>query len=240
MCMYLTYGNFLGQRLIGFDIYDSKSKGFIGMTEKQIINKLKSGERVYGFILGMEDDKEVLKLDAEGFNMRNLQIKTGVNNLSWMNEEESTDMNIGLIVVKVSGDKKKVYETVNARHARVEYSEDKLKMMLELGIVVAGVKLEKNKLVACEGVAVTGSGEEVKEGLIYGLPYIYNSSYNDNYFIMWDCLFGQAMCSFHQMVCQGHLEGIGGRRKEQLKSWKCTHKNRKIKILSGDTLDRIF
>lgn len=164
MCMYLSNGNFLGQRLIGYDFYDSKSKGFVGMTEKQVISKLKNNEKVYGFVLGEEDGKEVLKLDTEGFNMSNLQLKTGVNSLSWLNEESGSDMNMELIVVAVSGDKKKVYETVNARHARVEYGEDKLKMMMELGVPVAGVRLEKNKLVVCEGVEGIGNEEEVKEG----------------------------------------------------------------------------
>ncbi len=51
--------------------------------------------------------------------MSNLQLKTGVNSLSWMKEENGSDMNMALVVVAVSGDKKKVYETVNARHARV-------------------------------------------------------------------------------------------------------------------------
>lgn len=164
MCMYLSNGNFLGQRLIGYDFYDSKSKGFVGMTEKQVMTKLKNKEKVYGFVIGDEDGKEVLKLDAEGFNMSNLQLKTGVNSLSWMNEDNGSDMNMELIVVAVSGDKKKVYETVNARHARVEYSEDKLKMMMELNVPVAGVRLEKNKLVVCEGVEIIGSEEEVREG----------------------------------------------------------------------------
>ena len=164
MCMYLTNGNFLGQRLIGYEFYDSKSKGFVGMTEKQVITKLKNNEKVYGFILGEEDGKEVLKLDVEGFNMGNLQLKTGVNSLSWMNEDSGSDMNMELIVVAVSGDKKQVYETVNARHARVEYTEDKLKMMLELNVPVAGVRLEKNRLVACEGVEIISNEEEVKEG----------------------------------------------------------------------------
>lgn len=164
MCMYLSNGNFLGQRLIGYDFYDSKTKGFVGMTEKQVMTKLKNNEKVYGFVIGDEDGKEVLKLDAEGFNMSNLQLKTGVNSLSWMNEDNGSDMNMELIVVAVSGDKKKVYETVNARHARVEYSEDKLKMMMELNVPVAGVRLEKNKLVVCEGVEIIGSEEEVREG----------------------------------------------------------------------------
>ena len=164
MCMYLSNGNFLGQRLIGYDFYDSKSKGFIGLTEKQVMTKLKNNEKIYGFVLGEEDGKEVLKLDVQGFNMSNLQLKTGLNNLSWLNEDSGSDMNMELIVVAVSGDKKKVYETVNARHARVEYSEDKLKMMMELGVPVAGVRLEKNKLVICEGVEGIGNEEEVKEG----------------------------------------------------------------------------
>lgn len=164
MCMYLTNGNFLGQRLIGYEFYDSKSKGFVGMTEKQVITKLKNNEKVYGFIPGEEDGKEVLLLDKENFNMGNLQLKTGVNSLSWMNEDSGSDMNMELIVVAASGDKKKVYETVNARHARMEYTEDKLKMMLELNVPVAGVRLEKNKLVACEGVEIISNEEEVKEG----------------------------------------------------------------------------
>lgn len=153
MCMYLTNGNFLGQRLIGYDCFDSKSKGFIGMSEKQIIDKLKRGERVYGFVLGNVDEKETLVLDADGFNMKNLQLKSGVNNLSWLNENCECDMNIALVVVGVKNDNgKKSYETVNARHARVEYDENKLKMLIEIGVPVAGVKLEKNKLVLCDGV----------------------------------------------------------------------------------------
>ena len=58
MCMYLTNGNYLGQRLVGYDCFDSKSKGFIGMSEKQIIDKLKRGERVYGFTLVTENEEE--------------------------------------------------------------------------------------------------------------------------------------------------------------------------------------
>ena len=75
-----------------------------------------------------------------------------------MKENEYNDINIGLIVVKIINEKNKkpVYETVNARHARVTYEESKLKMLIELGAMVAGVKLEKNKLVACEGVEISG------------------------------------------------------------------------------------
>lgn len=162
MCFYLTNANCLGVRVIGYDCYDSKTKGFIGMSEKQIVDKLKRGERVYGFVLGNEDDKDnPLILDKDGFNMTNLQLKTGVNNLSWLNDNSDTDMNVALVVVSVRNDKnRRTYETVNARHARVEYDENKLRMLLELGVPVAGVKLDKNKLVLCEGVEVLTEVEE--------------------------------------------------------------------------------
>ena len=84
-----------------------------------------------------------------------------MNNLSWYKESDS-DMNSGLIVVSVSGDRKKVYETVNARHARVEYEESKLAMMMELGNPVAGVRLEKNRIVVCEGVETVDNSSEGK------------------------------------------------------------------------------
>ena len=135
------------------------------MSEKQIIDKLKRGERVYGFVLGKEDEKDILVLDVDGFNMTNLQLKSGVNTLSWLNENSDCDMNIALMVVAVKEEKgKKTYETVNARHARVGYEENKLRMLLEIGVPVAGVKLDKNKLVVCEGVEGVNAPMEVKEG----------------------------------------------------------------------------
>lgn len=164
MCMYLVDGMYLGNRLIGYEAYDSKSKGFVGMTEKQIMNRLKAGERVFGFVLGSENEKETLELDRDGFNMVNLQIKSGVNTLSWLDEDNGSDMNMALVVVSVSGDKKKVYETVNARHARAEYSEEKLRMLIELDVPVAGVRLEKNRLAVCEGVEIISENREMKEG----------------------------------------------------------------------------
>lgn len=162
MCMYLTNGNFLGQRLVSYECYDSKTKGFTGLSEKMILDKLKRGERVYGFVLVNENEEDKLVLDVDGFNMTNLQLKTGVNNLSWLNDNSDCDMNIALIVVAVKNDKsRRIYETVNARHARVDYDENKLRMLIEIGVPVAGVKLDKNKLLTCEGVEVIEAVEEI-------------------------------------------------------------------------------
>ena len=153
MCIYLSNGNYLGQRLIGYDCYESKTKGFIGFSEKQLIDKIKRGERVYGFVLDKDSEEDKLVLDVEGFNMTNLQLKSGVNNLSWLYDNSDSDMNIALVVVAVYIEKgRRTYECVNARHARVEYDENKLRMLMELGVMVAGVRLDKNKIVLCDGV----------------------------------------------------------------------------------------
>lgn len=166
MCMnsnyYVVDVNALGNRIISYDVYESRSKGFIGMSEKQVMDRLKKGERIYGFILVEENGEEIIKLDT-AFNMMNIQVKTGVSNLSWFIEESDNDINLALIVVAVlSENGKKSYETVNARHARVTYSEEKLRMMIELGIPVAGVKQEKNKIVICEGVEVLNETDKDK------------------------------------------------------------------------------
>lgn len=166
MCMYLTNGNYLGQRLIGYDCYESKSKGFVGLSEKQVVDKLKRGERVYGFVLGRDGEEEKPVLDNEGFNMTNLQLKTGVNNLSWLYDNSDSDMNIALIAVAVYNEKgRQTYECVNARHARVEYDENKLRMLMELGIMVAGVRLEKNRIVLCDGVEFINRDGELEGGV---------------------------------------------------------------------------
>lgn len=66
---------------------------------------------------------------------------------------------INVVVAASVENGKRVYETANARHARVKYDENKLKMMIEIGVPVVGVKLDKNRIVVCEGVE---SVEEVK------------------------------------------------------------------------------
>ena len=162
MCMYLVNGNVLGKRLISYEVYESKTKGFTGFSEKQLMDKLNHGEKIYGFKLAKGADGETLELD-ESFNMVNVQLKSGVNTLSFLKEMTECDINTELIVVAVfTENKKRVYETVNARHARVTYSEEKLRMMIELGVPVAGVRMSKGKLTVCEGV----EDLDKKEGVV--------------------------------------------------------------------------
>lgn len=160
MCMrYLVNREDLGRRVTGYMFYDADTKGFTGLTEKQIKDALNKGEKLYGLVL---DSEGKITMDTETFKTKNYMVRTGINNLE---PAVDTDMpaNVMYVVVgmkKVQGGEN-VYEVVNSRYARLEMLESRVKMLLEFGCIQGGVYLDsKNKLAVCEGVRVD-DGKEV-------------------------------------------------------------------------------
>jgi len=161
MCMkYLVNREDLGKRVTGYMFYDADTKGFTGLTEKQIKDTLSKGECLYG--LALDDEGDSIIMDSEGFKTRNYMVRSGINSLAPAVETDCP-ANMMYIVVgmkKVQGGEN-VYEVVNSRYARLEMPESKVKMLLEFGCIQGGVYLDnKNKLVPCEGVRVD-DGKEV-------------------------------------------------------------------------------
>lgn len=159
MCMkYLVNREDLGKRTTGYVFYDADTKGFVGMTEKQIKASLSKGEKLYGLTLDSEGN---ITMDTENFKTSNYMVRSGINNLVPAVE---TDMpaNMMYVVVgkKVQEGGEAVYEVVNSRYARLEMMESKVKMLLEFGCIQGGVYLEGKKLKVCEGVRVD-DGKEV-------------------------------------------------------------------------------
>lgn len=160
MCKkYMINREDLGKRVTGYVFYDADSKGFTGLTEKQIKDTLGKGERLYGLALDSEGN---IAMDTEGFKTCNYMVRSGINNLAPAVE---TDMpaNVMYVVVgmkKVQGGEN-VYEVISSRYARLEMQESKVKMLLEFGCIQGGIYLDgKGKLVTCEGVQVD-DGKEV-------------------------------------------------------------------------------
>lgn len=151
MCMgnkYLVNREDLGKRTIGYIVYNDNSKDFSGMTEKQVMESMKSGTPVYGFVLGKEGS---LQLDSAGFHTSNYMVKTGINTLTPAFDHDGM-ANIFYVVVGSHTDEKSqtLYEVVNSRYGRTEITEQKLKVLLEIGAIQGGVYLDhKNKLVLC-------------------------------------------------------------------------------------------
>ena len=160
MCQkYMINREDLGRRVTGYMFYDADSKGFTGLTEKQIKDTLGKGEKLYGLVL---DSEGKITMDTEGFKTKNYMVRTGINNLE---PAFDTDMpaNVMYVVVgmkKVQGGEN-VYEVVNSRYARLEMLESRVKMLLEFGCIQGGVYMDgKGKLAICEGVRVD-DGKEV-------------------------------------------------------------------------------
>lgn len=160
MCMrYMINREDLGKRVTGYMFYDADSKGFTGLTEKQIKDTLNKGERLYGLVLDGEGN---ITMDNEGFKTENYMVRSGINSLAPAVE---TDMPANMMYVVVGMKKvqggESVYEVISSRYARVEMPESKVKMLLEFGCIQGGVYFDsKGKLMICEGVRVD-DGKEV-------------------------------------------------------------------------------
>ena len=142
----------LGKRIVGYKVYVSESKEFIGLTEKQVRDTLSKGEQVYGFILGAEDN---LQLDKEGFHTNNIMVETGIDRLRPL-ETSGAAVNVFYVVVAVhKGKDGTTYEMVSSRYGRTTITENKLKSLMEVGCISGGVYTDgKGKLAAADGVEV--------------------------------------------------------------------------------------
>ncbi len=161
MCMkYLVNREDLGKRTVGYVFYDADTKGFTGLTEKQIKDILGKGDKLYGLALDAEGN---IIPDAEGFKTKNYMVRSGINNLAPAVESDCA-ANIFYIVVKVRklDGGERVYEVVNSRYARLEMPESKIKMLLEFGCIQGGVYMEGDELKVCEGVKVEGEEKEAQ------------------------------------------------------------------------------
>lgn len=160
MCMrYMINREDLGKRVTGYMFYDADSKGFTGLTEKQIKDTLGKGEQLYGLALDTEGN---IIMDAENFKTKNYMVRSGINSLA---PAVDSDMPANMMYVVVGMKKvqggENVYEVISSRYARLDMQESKVKMLLEFGCIQGGVYLDgKGKLVTCEGVRVN-EGKEV-------------------------------------------------------------------------------
>lgn len=140
----------LGKRTMGYEIYVSETKEFIGMTEKQIKDGIGVGIAVKGFILNADGD---LVLDNESFKTSNIMVKTGIGNLKPLYKTDCVASAFYVVVgayKKLEGD---VYEVISSRHGRIEITEAKLKALLELGAIQGGAYLDnKGRVAICDGV----------------------------------------------------------------------------------------
>ncbi len=138
----------MGKRIMGYSVYVSESKDFMECSPKMVKDIFSSGECIYG--LKIENDD--IGLDTKGFHMKNLMVKTGLGTYRPLKPDSEIMVNNLYCLVHVIRNKSAVaYELVSSKCGRVEVTEQKIKSMLEF-TSVAGVYLDGDKLVICDGV----------------------------------------------------------------------------------------
>ena len=147
MCrrIYVTNELVLGQRPLGWEAWVLPKGEVQEFTSKQLKDIIKQGnEEVYGLVIN-KDTKE-LEADTEGFYVSNYMVKSHINSLVPKNPEDCL-ANLFYIVIGTHKEKgNTLYDVVSSRYERTSFTEDKVKTLLEMGIISAGVRLVGDKL----------------------------------------------------------------------------------------------
>lgn len=149
MCKFVANREDLGSRTTGYMLYDSATLGFVGMTTKAIIEALQNGEAIYGLRL----DGEELALDDKMFHQNNLMVRSGINKYHAVKECDIPVNNLYTVVRIIRAENKEItaYEVITSRHARQEITAEKLKSLIEMGVVQGGAWLDsKGKIVTAK------------------------------------------------------------------------------------------
>lgn len=129
----------LGRREQGWMLWAGKE--IAEMTSKEIIAALGRGEEILGLAVGSNGELEPDK----GFFTRNIMEHRQVGNYKPMVEEDNCMANVFYIVMGKA--EQGGYEVISTKFERAVFSEEKVMMMLEMGIISAGAKLVDGKVV---------------------------------------------------------------------------------------------
>ncbi len=138
-------------RIAGYMVYDTQTMEFNEITASRAEN-LVHLDAING--LTMSSDGEVIP-DADGWNLTNLKIKSGVGNYRDFNSITPKGETIYSVVRAVMIDNEyRLYELINNRCGRVMYTPTQLRTMMELSCV-GGVRLnEQGEISLCKGVVI--------------------------------------------------------------------------------------
>lgn len=141
MCMtkFVVSRTMLGNREQGWALWNCKE--IVEMTSKEIKDALLNGEEIYGLEVGEDGGLDL----GRNFFTRNIMEHRQVGNYKPMVEEENCMANVFYIVTGRTENGE--YEAVSTKFERTTLSEERVKVMLLMGIVSAGAKLENDKIV---------------------------------------------------------------------------------------------
>lgn len=157
MCrrLYLCNKIFLGAREVTNEVYSLPKGEVLEFTNKQLISIIKEGkDEVYG--LQLSEDGNSLDFDKSFFTTNiTKKIHSGI-----LKPIVPTENNVSLFYIVIGTHEENgntVYEMISSRYERLTVSEEKLKLLFEMGFISGGCKMEEEKIV------VAPMKEEVKK-----------------------------------------------------------------------------
>lgn len=147
MCRKLVVVNklSLGGRELGYETYSLPKGEVVEFTAKQLKDAIRLGnDEVYGLKISEETGELVFD---ESFFTTNMMNKLHINTLVPMVEEDCL-VNLFYIVIGTKKVKQEtMYEVISSRYERTTFNAEKVKTLLEMGVISGGVKLENDELV---------------------------------------------------------------------------------------------
>ena len=156
----------LGVRELGYEVYSLPKGEVLEFTAKQLRDIIKAGrdgkgkDEVYG--LKIAENGFDLVFDEEFFTS-NMMYKVHIGTLTPMAEMDCL-VNLFYIVIGTHVQHGEVmYDVISSRFERTAFNEDKLRTLLEMGVISGGAKLDENgKIVVASLEKVKKPVEEVK------------------------------------------------------------------------------
>lgn len=149
----------LGNRNLGFESLSLPKGEIVEFTNKQLKDLIKSGkDEVYGLTVSKETGDLI---PDESFYCTNYMVKSHINSLVPKFESDSL-VNLFYIVIGTHKEKgSTVYDVVSSRYERAVLTAEKVKIMLDMGIISAGAKLENGEIIVAP--LEKPKAEEIKE-----------------------------------------------------------------------------
>ncbi len=135
-------------RIAGYTLFDSETKEFQETTTRETEKLVKAG-CVNGLVF---DKNGLLVPDVEGWNLPNMKIKSSVGRYRDYDNEKSRGDTIYSVVGVNSTTEGKIYEVINNRCARVQYTEKQVRSLAEFAWV-GGIRIgDDGEIAVCRGV----------------------------------------------------------------------------------------
>lgn len=136
-------------RIAGYSLFCSETREIQETTPKEVKNLVNQGQ-----VNGLKLINGKIELDTDGFNMRNLKIKSAVGKFRTLYPADNMMNMYAVVRVIETDDGSTLYETISNKSARVKISHERLNMMIEMGYYVAGVRIVEGKIKVCDGVTI--------------------------------------------------------------------------------------